>query len=76
MEHPGSGLYSLAQTTQNGHAVVEDTEGRPLEIQLDPELGPWLRAGDLLRGSIREDGRFALQRAYPPQAGELVRDRT
>lgn len=63
---------------EGGRATLEDAEAGSLEVELDRALAGELRPGDLLRGTLLEDGTLAVHSAHPGVLrdvwGELSRD--
>jgi len=64
-------LYEVCSDERGHYAGLLDREGQTHQAQVDPTLAESLRAGDRLRGEIDLEGRLALYRCYPPEAGGL-----
>ncbi|MCY2961050.1 MAG: hypothetical protein NTY35_12875 [Planctomycetota bacterium] len=64
-------LYEvLALDGERGQVRGRSGNDRSATIELD--LATWLRPGDRLRGTLREDGRLAVYCCYPPEVAELA----
>jgi hypothetical protein len=53
-------------------ARVRGRAGDESDVEIQPDLATWLRAGDRVRGKRHADGRLAVYCCYPPEVAELV----
>ena len=69
---PHGSVWKLRACT-GGDVDLEDTlSGERRAAHIEPELARWLRAGDLVRGTLNGDGRLAPYRCYPGDAAALL----
>lgn len=64
-------LYEILRL-DGGVARVRSRAGTDRDASIEPDLAAWLRPGDRVRGSLREDGRLAVYCCYPPEVAELA----
>lgn len=65
-------LHEVVSLDERGAARLRDRAGDERDVEIDPELAHWLRAGDLLRARVHDDGRVAVYCCYPPEARALL----